>query len=80
MPEPAIVFFDCETTLDMKLKDIGAIDSEGGVFHAADYTRFRAFLEKADILAGHNIVNFDLKVLDKALTDKQRRLPVIDTL
>lgn len=80
MPDPAIVFFDIETTLDQKLTDIGAVDAEGGVFHAADYTRFRAFLAKADILAGHNIVNFDLKVIEKALTDELINLPVIDTL
>ena len=59
-----VVFFDCEfAKADQRLYDAGAISTDGAVFHGAEVSKFRDFLERADILCGHNILAHDLKLL-----------------
>ena len=62
--DKCVVFFDCEfAKADQRLYDAGAISTDGAVFHGAEVSKFRDFLERADILCGHNILAHDLKLL-----------------
>ena len=40
---------------------------DGNVFSTNDYTQMRAFLLKADVIVAHNIVRFDVPVLERIL-------------
>ena len=77
---PDVVFFDTEVFVDKEIiSDIGAVKSDGGVFHSASVKDFISFVEGADFLCGHNIIHHDLHYLDK---DAQliSRYGMIDTL
>ena len=75
-----IVFFDLETNIDKNsIKDIGAIDNLGNRFHKNNIQEFVKFIQGADYLCGHNIINHDLPVLEKILGYKLN-IPSIDTL
>lgn len=59
-----IVFFDCEFgKADRRLHDAGAVCTDGTVYHGANVLEFQHFLQKADILCGHNILAHDLELL-----------------
>ena len=59
-----IVFFDCEFgKADKRLHDAGAVCTDGTVYHGADLQAFRRYIQKADILCGHNILAHDLELL-----------------
>ena len=91
-----IVFLDSEIgTEDKKICDIGAIRSDGAVFHSSRVADFFAFLTGAEFLCGHNIIHHDLKYLiphinavtntntdtsTNANTASIAHIPVIDTL
>ena len=63
-----IVFFDCEFgKADKRLHDAGAVCTDGSVYHGADLQEFQHFLQKADILCGHNILAHDLELLKPLL-------------
>ena len=63
---PDVVFFDTEVFVDKEIiSDIGAVKSDGGVFHSASVKDFISFVEGADFLCGHNIIHHDLHYLDK---------------
>lgn len=51
----------------------------GNVFSTNDYEQMRAFLLKADVIVAHNIVRFDVPVLERILGLKIKA-KVIDTL
>ena len=71
-----VVFVDVETTKDGKrLLDIGAWRNDKGSYHSASKPGLYTFAGGADFVAGHNIVQHDLKYLP-GLKD----LDVIDTL
>lgn len=75
-----IIFIDSEIGIeDKKVHDIGAVRSDGAVFHSPDTRAFIDFLKDAEFLCGHNIVHHDLKFLAPALEGKLSAIP-IDTL
>ena len=76
---PSIVFFDTEISTDQKrLLDLGAVTESGAIFHGKNLYDFAAFIAQAKFLCGHNIVEFDLRYLEKA--GLSIKAPVIDTL
>ncbi|MBL7729344.1 MAG: RecQ family ATP-dependent DNA helicase, partial [Dinghuibacter sp.] len=63
---PSIVFFDLETSLDGEIiHDMGAIHSNGAVFHKNSLPSLLQFISGAGFIAGHNIVAHDLPVMQK---------------
>ena len=57
-------FVDVEVGVgDGRIHDIGAVRSDGAVFHSADRRGLIAFLADADFVCGHNIVHHDAKYL-----------------
>lgn len=59
-----IVFFDCEFgKADKRLYEAGAVCTDGSTYHGANIREFQQYLEKADILCGHNILAHDLELL-----------------
>lgn len=60
-----IVFFDLESPVKTKhISDIGAVDNSGAVFHNAVIPQFMAFLNGADFVCGHNIIQHDIPLLE----------------
>ena len=77
MPGPCIVFFDCEVSSDVgKILDLGACATDGTSFHAADRLAFRRYMERADYICGHNVLEHDLKFAGEDVKD----VPLMDTL
>ena len=75
-----IVFWDVEaSTKTRQIKDIGAVDNTGAVFHNANISQFVWFLRGADYICGHNIVHHDLSIL-KNYRPEIYRCRAIDTL
>lgn len=61
-----IVFIDIETDYQGKIiMDTGACLSDGRHYHGAALDRFVQFIREADFVCGHNILNHDLKVLQR---------------
>lgn len=59
-----IVFIDSEIGVeDKKIYDIGAVRSDGAVFHSPKVSDFSAFLAGSQFLCGHNVIHHDLKYL-----------------
>ena len=60
----SIVFFDCEFgKADKRLYEAGAVCTDGSTYHGANIREFQHYLEKADILCGHNILAHDIELL-----------------
>lgn len=75
-----IVFWDVEaSTKTRQIKDIGAVDNAGAVFHNANISQFAGFMWGADYICGHNIVHHDLSILKDFFPDITRSR-AIDTL
>lgn len=75
-----IAFIDTEVGVeDKKIHDIGAVRSDGGVFHSSSLRDFAIFISDADFVCGHNIVHHDLYYINTAL-GKDITIPAIDTL
>jgi ATP-dependent DNA helicase RecQ len=78
----SIAFIDTE--IDSKsgrIIDIGSIKGDGNTFHLNSITSFIHFLRGTDFICGHNILNHDLKYLQKAIDgDNFNPFYVIDTL
>lgn len=77
-----ISFFDIEVELkSRKIVDIGAVNDSGKYFHVNDINKLRKFLRKSDFIAGHNIINHDIPIIEKSkngfVIDKTK---CIDTL
>lgn len=62
---------------DRKIHDIGAVRSDGAVFHKASKEEFFDFIEDTDYICGHNIVHHDAKYL---FNEKACRWLLVDTL
>ena len=60
-----VVFFDTEIGVDdKKVHDIGAVrSSDNASLHSASMRDFKSFIEDAEFVCGHNIVNHDLKYI-----------------
>lgn len=78
--EKRIVFWDTEASeKTRRIKDIGAIDNDGAVFHDATIPMFIRFIYGADYLCGHNVLKHDFPILEYSWW-KPIEIPVIDTL
>lgn len=77
-----ITFIDTE--IDPKngsIRDLGAINEDGGIFHENSIHRFIGFLKGSRFICGHNILNHDIKYLDRYLNEAGlTQLQIIDTL
>jgi ATP-dependent DNA helicase RecQ len=61
----SIAFIDAEINLETgKILDLGAILDNGEEFHKNSLQEFLKFVEKADFICGHNILNHDLKYIE----------------
>ena len=76
----SLCFIDTEIGIeDRRIRDIGAVRTDGATFHSTSLKDFAAFISNSDFICGHNIVHFDLEHLNKALGEKIHIQP-IDTL
>ncbi|HMK06772.1 MAG TPA: DEAD/DEAH box helicase [Flavobacterium sp.] len=78
----SIAFVDTEIDVKtQKILDIGAVRDNGSSFHSNAIVDFIKFLDLAQYICGHNIINHDLKYIHKAITEaKVNAANVIDTL
>ena len=62
-----IVFLDTEVGVaDKIIHDIGAVCSDGAVFHASSLHDFVKFISGVGFVCGHNIIHHDLKYIGDA--------------
>ena len=77
-----ITFIDTE--IDPKngsIRDLGAINEDGGIFHESSIHRFVDYLKGTSFICGHNILNHDIKYLSRYLNEAGlSHLQIIDTL
>ncbi len=63
-----IVFIDTEVGLKTKkVHDTGAIKNGGNPFHSGSLTDFARFIAGSEFMAGHNLLEHDLKYLSKQI-------------
>jgi len=63
---PSIAFIDTEVDPNSKkILDIGGVSSDGTKFHSPSLNEFKEFIQPAEYLCGHNIIEHDKKYLDK---------------
>ena len=61
-----ITYIDIEVDISSKkVLDFGALNSKGYEFHQASFSRFAKFIKKTDFYCGHNIINHDIKYINK---------------
>ena len=71
-------FIDVEVGLnDHRIHDIGALRSDGAIFHSANRSELLLFLKDVDFVCGHNIIHHDAKYL---LGDVAHQWMLVDTL
>ncbi|WP_163398346.1 RecQ family ATP-dependent DNA helicase [Flavobacterium fluviatile] len=77
-----ITFIDTEIEPTKgKILDIGAIKQDGNHFHKSSLLDFIEFLKGSEYICGHNILNHDIKYIEKAVFDACiNPLNIIDTL
>ena len=77
-----VAFIDTEVEARHgKILDMGGIRSDGPVYHGRSISDFAGFLEDADYLCGHNILDHDLKYLESGIPGLAKmRDKSIDTL
>ncbi len=78
----SIAFIDTEISQkNQEILDIGGIKDNGNSFHSSSISEFISFINGTIFICGHNILNHDLKYLQKALSDSGiNQCKVIDTL
>lgn len=78
----SIAFVDTEIEpKSLKILDIGSVKDNGSSFHSNSIADFIKFLNGTQFICGHNILNHDLKYIQKAVADaKVNSTNVIDTL
>ena len=75
-----IVFWDAEATVKTRrIRDIGAVDNYGAVFHSAHIESFVRFLNGADFVCGHNLIHHDFEILQSSW-GRPINIKAIDTL
>jgi len=68
LDQSKIVFIDAEIEFGgQKVKDIGAVTGDGRTFRSHSREAFSVFLIGSEAVAGHNILNHDLKYLEKEI-------------
>jgi len=78
----SIAFIDIEVEpISNKILDIGSIKDNGSSFHSNSISGFIGFLKGTKFICGHNILNHDLKYIQKAVNDAGiSQSNIIDTL
>lgn len=62
----SLAFFDLEVSLhNQSISDIGCIRSDQATFHQNELHAFLQFISAVDFLCGHNIIAFDLALLQQ---------------
>jgi len=75
-----IIFFDTEVSeKSERIKDFGAISSDGKQLHTGDSSEFISFIKGAFFLCGHNVIRHDVKFIKRIFPDISS-LTTIDTL
>ena len=62
---------------DKRIHDIGAVRSDGAVYHHASKQGLLDFVSGMEYICGHNIIHHDAKYL---FSDEMRRWQLVDTL
>ena len=75
-----VSFFDLETDTTEEICDIGCVRWDDAVFHENSVTRFLHFIQPSEFIAGHNIINHDLKFIRKQQETVDFGHNAIDTL
>lgn len=76
-----VSFFDLEVDGKNKIFDIGCIRWDGATFHENSVPKFIEFIKNTDFIAGHNVLNHDLKFIRESLRDQHFGVSkTIDTL
>jgi ATP-dependent DNA helicase RecQ len=77
-----ITFFDLEISeFDKCILDLGCINEKNENLHKNSMEEFLIFIRRSDFIAGHNVLNHDLKYLNKSVKYKfLNNKKVIDTL
>jgi ATP-dependent DNA helicase RecQ len=78
----SIAFIDTEIEPKSgRILDIGSIKNDGNWFHSNSIADFTKFIYGTKFICGHNILNHDLKYIQKAVTDADVNPEnIIDTL
>jgi ATP-dependent DNA helicase RecQ len=78
----SIAFIDTEIEPKSgKILDIGGVKGNGNYFHSNSIIDFISFLGGTQFVCGHNILNHDIKYLQKAVTGAGiNSANIIDTL
>ncbi|NUO07370.1 MAG: RecQ family ATP-dependent DNA helicase [Candidatus Brocadia sp.] len=78
----SIAFIDTEIEpKSRRILDIGGINDHGNSFHSNSVSGFIAFLKDTKFICGHNIINHDLKYIQKAICEAGiSQSNIIDTL
>ena len=67
-----ISYIDCEINPDLnQVLDLGAVHLNN-IFHSVNISDFLNFIEDSDYICGHNIIQHDIKYLQK-----RRHRPVL---
>lgn len=60
-------FIDTEVIVKTHtITDIGCVKENGDIFHSSSFENLRIFINRIDILVGHNIINHDIVYLKKS--------------
>jgi ATP-dependent DNA helicase RecQ len=78
----SIAFFDLEVEKEKgRIVDIGCLKSDQSSFHENNISSFLRFISDSKFLCGHNILNHDIKCIQKTRGYESFRHPnIIDTL
>lgn len=81
MSKPPGFVFDVEADglKPTKIHCLAAFDKSGNAKASTSYDQMRSFLTNADILIGHNIIKFDIPVLERIL-NIEIKAKLVDTL
>ena len=78
----SIAFFDLEVEKEKgRIVDIGCLRNDNSTFHENSLSGFLSFIKDVNYLCGHNVLNHDLKFIQKRLgVENFNPARVIDTL
>lgn len=79
---PRITFIDTETQpVTGKILDIGCVNEDQNKYHSSSLSELENFIQSAEYLCGHNIIDHDKKYLEKWMgADFTGKYRYIDTL
>lgn len=75
-----ILYIDLETTLQGKIKDVGALFNRQEL-HGNDFAKLSTWIQEADYICGHNIIAHDIPLLKEKLgAEIFQHKKLVDTL